>query len=598
MLTIVLSTTCLSAYAGKYDDIINTAVMWPFSKLMNAADSLISNGADDKAMILYLIVASHSDDRISAQERTMCVEAHLRMGEIYYASGNYSNSLKSYFDGLKISDSMPEKPFVAVFYKNIGNTYNELQNYEMGRYMYKIGLKESVAQNDTDTQYKILQNLAAVSILLDEVDVANLYYTEIKGMDVERSAAGHYMEEFILSLILKKEHRYEESVRHFINLAASAKNEKLPAKYECDAYDEIAKIKLETGEVDSAMYYFETCLSLAENASILYRYTDALKSLYMLYDKKGRTDMAQKIKDKYLNIRDSLVNQRQIDKAQNEQFLYEMEKSEKAIAELNEAQRKSESVIEKQRVLLICVFMGIVFVLLLLYYFYWQKKKLSGSYRALYRLNREIVDSYKEQKELQEYVKGVSNLYSEEISSLKKRLLEYGDTHLLAGDSVRPADRKDKAENVASDVEHTDSVSKKYLSSNLRDDQRNKLAEAITGIMENGTQYTSPDFSLAIIADMLDSNVKYVSQVINEVYHKNFNSFVNDYRIRLACERFADVEHYGHYSIKGVGESVGFKSHTTFVNAFKKNTGISPSVYQKLSVEEALNAKSLSESEL
>lgn len=37
--------------------------------------------------------------------------------------------------------------------------------------------------------------------------------------------------------------------------------------------------------------------------------------------------------------------------------------------------------------------------------------------------------------------------------------------------------------------------------------------------------------------------------------------------------------------MKAIAESVGFKSYTAFVNAFKKITGITPSIYQKIALD-------------
>ena len=42
---------------------------------------------------------------------------------------------------------------------------------------------------------------------------------------------------------------------------------------------------------------------------------------------------------------------------------------------------------------------------------------------------------------------------------------------------------------------------------------------------------------------------------------------------------------------QGIGESVGYKVYGTFINVFKKATGITPSMYQKLTLEEANMAK-------
>jgi AraC-like DNA-binding protein len=80
---------------------------------------------------------------------------------------------------------------------------------------------------------------------------------------------------------------------------------------------------------------------------------------------------------------------------------------------------------------------------------------------------------------------------------------------------------------------------------------------------------------------MVNSNTKYVSQIINETYDKNFRTYINEYRVKEARKRLME-EKYGNYTIQGIAESVGYKSSTNFILAFKKTTGITPSLYQKL----------------
>ena len=104
--------------------------------------------------------------------------------------------------------------------------------------------------------------------------------------------------------------------------------------------------------------------------------------------------------------------------------------------------------------------------------------------------------------------------------------------------------------------------------------------------MENGDEYCSADFSLERLAQLTGSNSKYVSQVINDTFGKNFRAYVNDYRVNLARQRLADLEHYGNYTTKAIGESLGFSSHASFINVFRNATGLTPSQYQKMSMQE------------
>ena len=113
------------------------------------------------------------------------------------------------------------------------------------------------------------------------------------------------------------------------------------------------------------------------------------------------------------------------------------------------------------------------------------------------------------------------------------------------------------------------------------------MSRDINHVMDDTLEYCNDEFTLDKLSDLVGSNTRYVSQVINGYYGKNFNSFVNEYRIRLACLRLADDKTYGRHTINAIGQSVGFKSNTTFSAVFRKQTGMTPSVYQKMVRENA-----------
>ena len=61
---------------------------------------------------------------------------------------------------------------------------------------------------------------------------------------------------------------------------------------------------------------------------------------------------------------------------------------------------------------------------------------------------------------------------------------------------------------------------------------------------------------------------------------------MNEYRIREASKRLLNAEKYGSFTIQAIAEGIGFKSVANFVVAFKKNVGITPSLYQKMARKE------------
>ena len=192
---------------------------------------------------------------------------------------------------------------------------------------------------------------------------------------------------------------------------------------------------------------------------------------------------------------------------------------------------------------------------------YRQKRKLNDSYLNLFRQNKDNLEMQKK----------MEHLYRENASELeeKNKLIALLQSQLQEQGKIKGAHAAKEAVG-------------KYQDSNLKQEQQEIIAQKIMAVMEQTTEYCQTDFSLDKLAKLLGSNSKYVSQVINDSFKKNFNAFVNTYRIQTARERLIDVDHYGNLTIKGIAESVGFKSPTTFINVFKKMVGLSPSVYQNM----------------
>ena len=117
-----------------------------------------------------------------------------------------------------------------------------------------------------------------------------------------------------------------------------------------------------------------------------------------------------------------------------------------------------------------------------------------------------------------------------------------------------------------------------------------ELGHRIAAVMEGSQIWTDPDFSLQSLADAVGSNTKYVSAFINDVHGVNFRTFINDYRIREARRRITDPATVGQYSLQAIGESVGFKSATNFIAAFRRQTGLTPSIYLKMWQQEQQNS--------
>nr|WP_246615772.1 helix-turn-helix domain-containing protein [Aquimarina litoralis] len=99
--------------------------------------------------------------------------------------------------------------------------------------------------------------------------------------------------------------------------------------------------------------------------------------------------------------------------------------------------------------------------------------------------------------------------------------------------------------------------------------------------MNEEKPYLDGAISLTTLAGSLNVNPKALSFVINEYLHKNFNHYINDWRIEEVKKRLNNEE-YDKFKMLTIAFDCGFNSKSTFNLAFKKATGLSPSEYRKL----------------
>lgn len=123
------------------------------------------------------------------------------------------------------------------------------------------------------------------------------------------------------------------------------------------------------------------------------------------------------------------------------------------------------------------------------------------------------------------------------------------------------------------------------LSYMIPTDQKDELFEKVKQIFEDVSVISNVDFNINKMSELTDSNVKYVSVVINKKYGKSFKNVLNEFRVKEACKMLSD-DNFDRYTIKSIYESVGYRNAASFIRAFKTVTGMTPSTYQRIYREE------------
>ncbi|CAA9198017.1 helix-turn-helix domain-containing protein [Flavobacterium collinsii] len=103
------------------------------------------------------------------------------------------------------------------------------------------------------------------------------------------------------------------------------------------------------------------------------------------------------------------------------------------------------------------------------------------------------------------------------------------------------------------------------------------FAQKLESVMNEKVLYKNPNLTLQDLSKEINISSHQLSQLLNNNLGKNFTSFVNEFRIKEACEIIALNDKL---TLESIGYDVGFNSKSTFFAAFKKYTGTTPSNYQ------------------
>jgi AraC-like DNA-binding protein/tetratricopeptide (TPR) repeat protein len=454
-------------------------------------------------------------------------------GQMYLKQGNYTQALEQFNKCIQLSDKTPERYSreKVISYFNIGNIHSVFSDYEHAYTYYLKGYNICRSLNDSEMEFKFLNNMTGICCFMKKHREALKYNETARKLHLSDKKKQEYTYTLNKGYIAASINNNDSALSYFLESVRKAEKYHMEPQFIAAAYSEICLIYENINQLDSAIIYLKLYNKLAEENKLAYMIVDSYKNLMRVYTRKGDKEAVLHYQDLYFHLSDSLMNVRDFYKITNEQQTYETNQSDLKIKNLN------IKLSAWQKIVLFTVLVLLIFAVFI-YFIYKQKNKLEDAYQNLFERNKELVRIEMLQREQ----------YLANKSSDSNSLIEENNGK-------------------QSDV--------------IDADLKRQILHRINEVMETSEEFCISEFSLNMLAKMVNSNTKYVSQIINETYGKNFRTFINEYRIKEARKRMME-DKYANQTIQSIAESVGYKSSTNFILAFKKTTGITPSIYQKL----------------
>lgn len=143
-----------------------------------------------------------------------------------------------------------------------------------------------------------------------------------------------------------------------------------------------------------------------------------------------------------------------------------------------------------------------------------------------------------------------------------------------------PLPEKAQQEKPESDVQEVEAKPVKYKRSTLSPEDAEEFSARLIRVIQEEELYLDSELTMPELARRADLAPYQVSQVLNGPMNQSFFSFVNYYRIELAKQMMADPN-TRKLAIVDLAMEVGFKSKSSFYDAFKKSTQMTPTQFKK-----------------
>ena len=114
----------------------------------------------------------------------------------------------------------------------------------------------------------------------------------------------------------------------------------------------------------------------------------------------------------------------------------------------------------------------------------------------------------------------------------------------------------------------------------LDENTTSEYSSRLMAHISDNKPYLNPDLSLRDLANQIDIHPNHLSWILNNSIGKNFNEFINQYRIE-AFKSNAKAHENKNLTIEGLAYESGFNSKTVFNTYFKRETGLTPRQFLK-----------------
>ncbi|MCC8071124.1 MAG: helix-turn-helix domain-containing protein [Bacteroidales bacterium] len=511
----------------------------PLKAVKKEADSLIM--ADpERALALYSVVINAYKPNMADDDKYIVAGAYNNAGYIYFFKyADYTQAYEYFRRTLDMATDGNSRKLLAPTYINIGNIYSQYEETEAAISNYYRALEASYQEKDWEHMMTAAYNLISHVYHAPATDSLRSVLLTLDDTAIPATRMLTTNRCFAHSYLAHQEGRDTVAIALLGQASEAVDALYMPSRYKLLLLQIQGQLYRNLKDYPRALSCSQQALQLAQTNALPDLEAYAYDNISDIYDQWGRRDSAAHYRLKALetNAANTAISRYVAVKDLEEAF------------ETRRAHQELQEMIQKRRTQMLVttiIAIALVIILGLLTRLYFKNRRLRESNLELYHRVQEKLDL------------SIPNVNEEEEED---------------------SEDKEKEEEEPHDDE-------KYRGSLLRDEDKQRLFQAITTVLETSPEVYTPEFSIERLASLVDSRYKYVSQTINELTGKNFYTLLAEQRIREACRRLNNPEMSNRLTIEGIAQDLGFKSRSNFTSVFKKVTGFTPREYRKVASSE------------
>lgn len=454
----------------------------------------------------------------------------------YFRGHHYALALNAYTECLP-NIGQGEEYSRCLFH--IGTIYGIFKDYERSIYYFRLCMEHTLKLEDYTTHLLCVRNIIQNYCLLDDLDNAQRYYDVMIRIPNVPDSQRRYSALFSQAEILQSRGELQSAIYNYEQAREIALKSGMSPDYSAVTLANLSEIYNDLHQPEKAIDYAMKLDSVARRHDIAYMRAYAYEHIVLASQEMGDTLQASRYSLMLMQLNDSIFNRDQMSIPKNKLDEYERAVIEHEISGLN-TRINYQTMLLLLAALLIAVSVGFSLV-------------IYSKHRSLRRAQLILVN--KTNADLQQATK--------------------------MAPKTADATTAKRAEPTAEDPAAAD---KTVEAAEMDPETAAALRQQIEQIMENTETISNPDFALSHLAVEMGCNVNYASKAINTILGKGFKQLLAEYRIRQACRLLADADN-SKLTIQAIYEAVGYRAASSFISAFKKEMGMTPSVYLRLQRE-------------